>query len=125
MDSVGAYYLFPGWPDHSLNTRMKSSSSVSKSYGNTLRTGSNRSKKKNMPWPKRCATHFAAPSFYLEGISETEIGLYEVFHRRIEVIIPTPDPVIAGLAKDSDMGSKPILESTADVREPAIVGYVR
>src|ERR1700759_2780435 len=51
--------------------------------------------------------------FHLEGVSETEIGLYKVFHRRIEVMIPTPDPVIAGLAKDSDMGSKPILESTA------------
>jgi len=36
-------------------------------------------------------------------------------------MIPTPDPVVTGLAKDSDMGSKPILESTADVRKPAIV----
>ena len=40
-------------------------------------------------------------------------------------MIPTSDPIIAGLPKDSDMGSKPILESTADVREPAIVIYVR
>src|SRR5580700_9990349 len=61
----------------------------------------------------------------LEGISETEIGLYKVFHRRIEVMIPTSDPIIAGLPKDSDMGSKPILESTADVRKPAIVRGVR
>jgi hypothetical protein len=29
-------------------------------------------------------------------------------------MIPTLDPVIASLAKDSDMGCKPILESTAD-----------
>ena len=40
-------------------------------------------------------------------------------------MIPTPDPVIAGFAKDSDMGSKPILKSTADVRKPAIVRDVR
>ena len=39
-------------------------------------------------------------------------------------MISTPDPVIAGLAKESDMGSKPILESTADVPEPPIVRYV-
>src|SRR4029077_14538209 len=44
--------------------------------------------------------------FYLEGVSEAEIDLDKVFHRRIEVMIPTPDPVIAGLAKESDMGSK-------------------
>ena len=30
-------------------------------------------------------------------------------------MIPTADPVIAGLAKDSNMGSKPILESATDV----------
>jgi hypothetical protein len=40
-------------------------------------------------------------------------------------MIPTPNPVIAGLAKESDMGSKPILESTADVPEPSIVRFVR
>jgi hypothetical protein len=40
-------------------------------------------------------------------------------------MIPTPDPGVTGLAKDSDMGSEPILESTADVRKPAIVRYVR
>jgi hypothetical protein len=40
-------------------------------------------------------------------------------------MIPTLDPVIASLAKDSDMGCKPILESTADVPEPAIVRHVR
>jgi hypothetical protein len=34
-------------------------------------------------------------------------------------------PVIVGLAKDSDVGSKPILEPTPDVPEPAIVIYVR
>jgi Dynamin family len=58
--------------------------------------------------------------FYLEGVSEAEIGLDKVFDRRIEVMIPTHDPVIAGFAKESDMGSKPILESTADVRDPSI-----
>ena len=42
--------------------------------------------------------------FYLEGVSEAEIDLDKVFHRRIEVTILTPDPVIAGLAKESDMG---------------------
>jgi hypothetical protein len=63
--------------------------------------------------------------FCLEGESETEIDLYKVFHRRIERMLTATDPVIAGLAKDSDIGSKPILESTADVREPAIVIYVR
>ena len=31
------------------------------------------------------------------------------------------NPVIAGLAKDGDMGSKPILKSTSDVPEAAIV----
>jgi hypothetical protein len=35
------------------------------------------------------------------------------------------DPVIVGLAKNSDVGSKPILEPTPDVPEPAIVIYVR
>jgi len=40
-------------------------------------------------------------------------------------MLTATDPVVARLAKDSDMGSKPILESTADVREPAIVIYVR
>src|SRR5277367_5590022 len=40
-------------------------------------------------------------------------------------MLTATDPVIAGLAKHSDMGSKPILESTADVPEPAIVRYVR
>ena len=63
--------------------------------------------------------------FRLEGVSEAEIDLYKVFHRRIERMLTATDPIIAGLAKDSDMGSKPILESTADVREPAIVRYVR
>jgi hypothetical protein len=38
-------------------------------------------------------------------------------------MLTTTDPVIVGLAKDSDMGSKPILESTADVPERAIVRY--
>jgi hypothetical protein len=55
------------------------------------------------------------PSIALEGESEAEIGLDKIFHRGIEVMIPTLDPVIASLAKDSNMGSKPILESTADV----------
>ena len=63
--------------------------------------------------------------FYLEGVSEAEIDLDKVFHRRIEVMIPTPDPVIAGLAKESDLGSNPILESTADVPDTSIVRYVR
>jgi hypothetical protein len=68
---------------------------------------------------------FAAAYFCLEGESEAEIGLDKVFHRGIEAMIPTRDPVIASLAKDSDMGCKPILESTAGVPEPAIVGDVR
>ena len=54
-------------------------------------------------------------------VLDAEIDLDKVFHRRIKVMIPTPDPVIAGLAKESDMGSKPILESTADVRDPSLV----
>ena len=40
-------------------------------------------------------------------------------------MIPTADEIIAGLAEDSDMGSKPILESTAGVPEHAIVRNVR
>jgi len=40
-------------------------------------------------------------------------------------MLTAADPVVVGLAKDSDMGSKPILESTADVPESAIVIYVR
>ena len=40
-------------------------------------------------------------------------------------MIPTRDPVVASLAKESDMGSKPILGSAADIREPAIVIDVR
>ncbi len=35
------------------------------------------------------------------------------------------DPVIAGFAKESDMGSKPIFESTAGIPEPTIVRHVR
>jgi hypothetical protein len=61
----------------------------------------------------------------LEGESEAKIDLYKVFHRRIERMLTATDPVIAGLAKDSDMGSKPILESAADVAKHAIVRYVR
>src|SRR6478672_6853524 len=63
--------------------------------------------------------------FYLEGVSEAEIDLDKVFHRRIEVMISTPNPIIACLAQKSDMGSTPILESTADVPDPSIVRYVR
>ena len=40
-------------------------------------------------------------------------------------MIPTPDEVIAGLAKDSDMGSKAILEAATGVPEKAIVRYIR
>ena len=40
-------------------------------------------------------------------------------------MLAATDPVIGGLAKESDMGSKPILEPTSDVPEPAIVLYVR
>jgi hypothetical protein len=40
-------------------------------------------------------------------------------------MLAATDPVIAGLAKDSDMGSEPILESTPDVPKDAIVRYVR
>ena len=65
------------------------------------------------------------PSIALEGESEAEIGLDKIFHRGIEVMIPTLDPIIASLAKDSDMECKPILESTADMPEPAIVRDVR
>jgi hypothetical protein len=65
------------------------------------------------------------PLFCLEGKSDAEINLYKVFHRRIERMLTATDPVIAGLAKDADMRSKPILEPTADVPEKAIVRYVR
>src|SRR5258708_37166334 len=40
-------------------------------------------------------------------------------------MIPTPDEVIAGLAKDGDMGSKAILEAATGVPEKAIVRYIR
>ena len=40
-------------------------------------------------------------------------------------MLAAADPVIACLAKDSDMGSKPIFETTADVPEAAVVIYVR
>ena len=40
-------------------------------------------------------------------------------------MLAAAEPVISGLAKDSDMGSKPILEPTPDVPEPAIVIDVR
>jgi hypothetical protein len=72
----------------------------------------------------RSASCFAAAYFCLEGVSEAEIDLDKVFHRRIKVMIPTRDPVIASLAKESDMGSKPILEPSADVREASIVRNV-
>src|SRR5258707_15722319 len=63
--------------------------------------------------------------FVLEGKSEAEIDLYKIFHRRIERMLPAADPVIAGLTKDSDMRSKPILQPAADVPEKAVVRYVR
>jgi hypothetical protein len=65
------------------------------------------------------------PLFCLEGKSEAEIDLYKIFYRRIEIMLTATDPVIAGLAKDSNMGSKPILDSTADVPEKTIARYVR
>jgi len=40
-------------------------------------------------------------------------------------MLAATDPVIARLAKDADMRSKPILEPAPDVPEPAIVIYVR
>ena len=40
-------------------------------------------------------------------------------------MLAATEPVIGGLAKHSDMGSKPILEPTPDVPEPAIVIDVR
>jgi hypothetical protein len=40
-------------------------------------------------------------------------------------MVAASDPVIAGLAKDADMGSKPIFEATADVPEAPIVIRVR
>jgi hypothetical protein len=63
--------------------------------------------------------------FYLEGKSDAEINLYKVFHRRIERMLTATSPIIAGLAKDSQVGRKPILESTADIAEHAITRYVR
>jgi hypothetical protein len=39
-------------------------------------------------------------------------------------MLTAADPVIAGLAKDSDMRSKAIFDSTADVPERAIARYV-
>jgi len=38
---------------------------------------------------------------------------------------PTPNEIIASLAKDSDMGSKAILETATGVPEKAIVRYIR
>jgi hypothetical protein len=67
----------------------------------------------------------SCPLSYLEGKSDSEIDLDKIFHRRIERMLTAADPVIAGLAKDSDMGSKPILEPAADVPEKAVVRYVR
>ena len=40
-------------------------------------------------------------------------------------MIPTLNEVIASLAKDSDMGSKAILETATGVPEKAIVRYIR
>jgi hypothetical protein len=40
-------------------------------------------------------------------------------------MLAATDPVIGGLAKDSDMGSKPVLEPTPKVPESAIALYVR
>src|ERR1700757_1943783 len=40
-------------------------------------------------------------------------------------MLTATDPVIAGLAKDSDMGGKPILQSTADIPKKAIALHVR
>jgi hypothetical protein len=40
-------------------------------------------------------------------------------------MLAATDPIIARLAKDADMRSKPILEPTPDVSESAIVIQVR
>ena len=40
-------------------------------------------------------------------------------------MLTATDPVIAGLAEDSDVGSKSIFQSTADIPEHAIALYVR
>ena len=40
-------------------------------------------------------------------------------------MIPAAEPIVVGLTEDSNMGCKPILDSTTDVPEPAIIGYVR
>ena len=40
-------------------------------------------------------------------------------------MLAATDPVIGGLAKDAPMGTKPVLEPTPKVPEPAIVLYVR
>ena len=53
--------------------------------------------------------------FRLEGVSEAEIDLDKIFHSGIEVVIPAADPIIVGLTEDSNMGSKPIFKSAADV----------
>jgi hypothetical protein len=63
--------------------------------------------------------------FRLEGESKAKIGLNKVFQRRIEVMIPTPDEVIASLAKDCDIVSKAILEAATGLPEKAIVRYIR
>jgi hypothetical protein len=61
----------------------------------------------------------------LKSEPETEIGLYKVFYRRINIMLAASDPIIVGLAKDCPMGTKPILEATPEVPEPAIVICVR
>jgi hypothetical protein len=57
--------------------------------------------------------------FWLEGISQAEIGLDKIFHSGIEVVISSADPIVVGLTKESNMGSKSILDSAADVPESA------
>jgi hypothetical protein len=59
------------------------------------------------------ARHFAAFSFYLEGVSEAEIDLHKVVRSPIR-------KHITGFAEESDVWRKAIFESKADMAEYAI-----
>jgi hypothetical protein len=63
--------------------------------------------------------------FSSERVSETEVTLNKVFDGRIEIMLAATDPVVVSLAKNADMGRKPVFESTSEVREAAIIIYVR
>ena len=61
----------------------------------------------------RSASHFAAVYFYLEGVSQAEIGLDKVVSRKI-------GEVITNFAENPDMGSKAIFKSAPNVAEHPI-----